>query len=100
MLLRVSPPGSYPSHPRSAGLSSLGYRNAGRPTDRTLRTTGRCSITDHEYDIEAEGRKVAEVSKKWFRARDTYGVQVVPDENAVLVLAVTVTVDTMAHESK
>ena len=34
------------------------------------------SIADHEYEIEADGRKVAEVSKKWFRARDTYGVQI------------------------
>jgi uncharacterized protein YxjI len=58
------------------------------------------SIADHEYDIEADGRKVAEVSKKWFRARDTYGVQVVPDQNASLVLAVTVAVDSMAHPSK
>ncbi len=55
------------------------------------------SIADHEYEIEADGRKIAEVSKKWFRVRDTYGVDVVPGENAALVLAVTVAVDTMAH---
>jgi uncharacterized protein YxjI len=58
------------------------------------------SIADHEYEIEADGRKIAEVSKKWFRARDTYGVQIAPDENAVLLLAVTVAVDTMAHPAK
>lgn len=58
------------------------------------------SIADHEYEIEADGRKIAEVSKKWFRARDTYGVQVAPDEPAVLVLAVTVAVDTMSHPGK
>jgi uncharacterized protein YxjI len=55
------------------------------------------SIADHEYEIEADGRKIAEVSKKWFRARDTYGVDIVPDENPALVLAVTVAIDTMAH---
>ena len=55
------------------------------------------SIADHEYDIEADGHKVAEVSKKWFRARDTYGVQVAQGANPALVLAVTVAVDSMAH---
>lgn len=58
------------------------------------------SIADHEYDIEAEGHKVAEVSKKWFRARDTYGVQIAQDADPALVLAVTVAVDSMAHPEK
>lgn len=58
------------------------------------------SIADHEYEIEADGRKVAEVSKKWFRARDTYGVLVAPGENVPLLLAVTVAVDAMAHPKK
>jgi uncharacterized protein YxjI len=58
------------------------------------------SIADHEYEIEADGRKIAEISKKWFRARDTYGVEVAPDLNAALVLAVTVAVDSMAHPDK
>jgi uncharacterized protein YxjI len=58
------------------------------------------NIVDHEYEIEADGRKIAEVSKKWFRARDTYGVQIAPDENTALLLAVTVAVDTMAHPAK
>ncbi len=58
------------------------------------------NIVDHEYEIEADGRKIAEVSKKWFRVRDTYGVEIAPDENRALVLAVTVAVDTMAHPAK
>ena len=56
------------------------------------------NILDHEYTIEAEGRKVAEVSKKWFRVRDTYGVEVAPDQNDIVVLAITVVVDMMAHD--
>jgi uncharacterized protein YxjI len=55
------------------------------------------NITDHEYEIEAGGRKIAEVSKKWFRVRDTYGVEVAPDQNVALVLAVTVAVDSMSR---
>jgi uncharacterized protein YxjI len=58
------------------------------------------SITDHEYEIEADGRKIGEVSKKWFRVRDTYGVEIAPGEAAGLVLAVTVAVDTMAHPAR
>jgi len=55
------------------------------------------NIVDHEYEIEHNGTKIAEVSKKWFRVRDTYGVQVSPGQNDVLVLAVTVCVDSLAH---
>ncbi|MEI7056522.1 LURP-one-related family protein [Nocardioides sp. CCNWLW239] len=58
------------------------------------------NIVDHEYEIEADGRKIAEVSKKWFRIRDTYGVEVAPGENTALVLAVTVAVDAMVHPEK
>ena len=55
------------------------------------------NIVDHEYEIEADDRKIAEISKKWFRVRDTYGVEIAPDQDRALVLAVTVAVDTMAH---
>jgi len=58
------------------------------------------NIVDHEYTIENDGRKVAEISKKWFRVRDTYGVEVAPDVNTALVLAVTIAVDTMAHPDR
>jgi uncharacterized protein YxjI len=58
------------------------------------------NILDHEYTI-GEGRdKVAEVSKKWFRIRDTYGVEVAPGQNDVLILAVTAAIDEMAHPGR
>jgi uncharacterized protein YxjI len=56
------------------------------------------NLLDHEYEIEEDGRKVAEVSKKWFRVADTYGVEVAPDQNEILILAVTVAIDEMAHD--
>ena len=37
------------------------------------------NIVDHEYKIERGGEKVAEVSKRWFRVRDTYGIEVAPE---------------------
>ncbi len=55
------------------------------------------NILDHEYRIEAGRTKVAEVSKKWFRVRDTYGVEIAPGQNDILILAATVCIDQMAH---
>jgi len=55
------------------------------------------NILDHEYEIKEGRHKVAQVSKKWFRVRDTYGVEVAPDQDDVLILAVTVALDNMAH---
>jgi uncharacterized protein YxjI len=58
------------------------------------------NIVDHEYTIERDGHKVAEVSKRWFRVRDTYGVEVFPGEDDILILAATAVVDTMAHPAR
>ena len=58
------------------------------------------NIVDHEYEIERDGEKVAEISKRWFRVRDTYGVEVAPGENDVLILATTAVIDTMAHPAR
>jgi uncharacterized protein YxjI len=55
------------------------------------------NIVDHEFEIEADGTKVAEVSKKWFRVRDTYGVEVAPGQNDALILAITVCIDQLAN---
>jgi uncharacterized protein YxjI len=56
------------------------------------------NIVDHEYKIERGGDKVAEVSKRWFRVRDTYGIEVKPGQDNPLILAVAVCVDQMAHD--
>ena len=58
------------------------------------------NIVDHEYKIERGGDKVAEVSKKWFRIADTYGVEVAQDQDPALILAVTAVVDTMTHPDR
>jgi len=58
------------------------------------------NILDHEYEIKEGRRKVAQVSKKWFRVRDTYGVEVAPDQEDIVILAVTVALDNMAHSGK
>ena len=57
------------------------------------------NIVDHEYTLESDGGKVAEVSKRWFRVADTYGVEVEPGQNVPLILAITAVVDQMAHRT-
>jgi len=58
--------------------------------------TAQGNILDHEFEIEADGKKVAEVSKRWFRVRDTYGVEVAAGQDDALILAITVCIDQMA----
>ncbi|HEY2318037.1 MAG TPA: LURP-one-related family protein [Solirubrobacteraceae bacterium] len=54
------------------------------------------NIVDHEYEIERDGNKVAEISKRWFRIRDTYGIEIAPGEDDALIVAATVCIDEMA----
>ena len=55
------------------------------------------NIVDHGYEIERGGAKVAEVSKRWFRVRDSYGIEVAPDQDDALILACTVCIDQMGR---
>ncbi|MGH3505590.1 MAG: LURP-one-related/scramblase family protein [Nocardioidaceae bacterium] len=56
------------------------------------------NIVDHEYTFTDGRTPVATVSKRWFRVADTYGVEVEPGQNPVVVLAATVALDMMSHE--
>ena len=58
------------------------------------------NIVDHEYEISGPGGRIAEVAKKWFRVRDTYGVEVATGQDEALVIAVAVVVDQMAHPGR
>lgn len=58
------------------------------------------NILDHEYTIGEGGEQIAHVSKKWFRVRDTYGVDIAPGQNEIVILAVSVGIDAMAHAGK
>ena len=56
------------------------------------------NILAHEYTIGEGRNKVAQVSKKWFRIRDSYGVEIEPGQDDIVILAVTVCIDQMAHD--
>jgi uncharacterized protein YxjI len=51
------------------------------------------NILDHEYQITHDGIPVANISKRWFRVRESYGVAVAPGQDDALILAVTVCID-------
>ncbi|SEM00445.1 LURP-one-related/scramblase family protein [Streptacidiphilus jiangxiensis] len=55
------------------------------------------NVVEHEYTLERDGIKVAEVSKKWFRMRDTYGLTIGPGVDHAAVLAAAIAIDSMAH---
>ena len=57
-------------------------------------------VYDHEYDIERDGDRIARVSKKWFRVRETYGVEVGPNEDPALILAAVVAIEHMSGGGK
>lgn len=52
---------------------------------------------DREYTIERHGRRIAEVSKRWFSWTDTYGVDIDAGEDDVLILATAVVIDMVCH---
>jgi uncharacterized protein YxjI len=53
------------------------------------------NVVEHEYEIERDGDTVATISKKWFRVRESYGVDVAAGEDAPLILAITVAIDSL-----
>ena len=59
--------------------------------------TAHGNILDHEYEIDSDGDTVATVSKKWFRVRETYGIEIQPGQDDALILAITVCVDAMSR---
>ena len=53
---------------------------------------------DHEYQFTRGDRVVGECSKRWFSWSDTYGIEVAPGEDEVLILASSVVIDMICHE--
>ena len=54
----------------------------------------------HEYSFTRGGQQVAAVSKQWFSWTDTYGVDIGPGEDDILILASTVVIDMVCHGDK
>lgn len=56
------------------------------------------NFLEHEYEIESDDGTIGTVSKKWFRVRDTYGVEVAPGIDAAMILSITVAIDAMSRD--
>ena len=65
------------------------------PGPDDLEATG--NFLDHEYTFRRGDKVVATVSKKWFSLADTYGIDIEPGEDDVLILASAVVVDQACH---
>ncbi|MFF4181819.1 LURP-one-related/scramblase family protein [Streptomyces sp. NPDC001691] len=64
-----------------------------------LDVTGK--ILDREFTVEYDGELLAHVSRKWFRVRETYAVNVVrEDADAALLLAVVICVIRMDEKER
>lgn len=61
------------------------------PGPDDLEMTG--SLLDHDFTIRRGDRVVATVSKAWLTFRDTYGVEIAPGEEDVLILASVLALD-------
>ncbi|MBO1333545.1 LURP-one-related/scramblase family protein [Streptomyces sp. VRA16 Mangrove soil] len=58
-------------------------------------------ILDREFAIEYEGELLAEISRRWLRVRDTYGVNVIrEDADPALIIAVAVCVIHLAEKER
>ena len=92
-----APDGQRPGLIQKAMITPLRERfDVEVPDAADLKVRGK--ILDHEYHIKRDGEKVAEVSKRWFRMRDTYGIEIEPGQDDVLILAVAVALDAMEHD--
>ena len=57
-------------------------------------------ITNHEYEVMANGAPVAQISKQWFSVRDAYGVAVAPELDQALILAAAVCIDEISERAR
>ncbi len=57
-------------------------------------------LIDKEFEVRDGHRVLARISRKWFRLRDTYGVDVAPGENDPLMICIAVCLDRIHHDEE
>jgi uncharacterized protein YxjI len=57
-------------------------------------------VLDHEFEVERDGDEIARVSKRWFRVRDTYGIEIADGEDDVLLLGIAVAIERLAGDDE
>ena len=89
---RFAKPWATGARPLSFFLSQVGRGQAASVFEIRFTLLG-----DHEYTFSRGSGTAASVSKKWFSWSDTYGVDVDPGEDDLLILASTVVIDMACH---
>jgi uncharacterized protein YxjI len=56
------------------------------------------NIIDKEFQIRSGDAELAQVSRSWFRTRDTYGVYVADGQDDALMIAIAVCLDRIHHD--
>jgi uncharacterized protein YxjI len=51
------------------------------------------AMTEHEYTLSLKDQVIATISKGWFKELETYGVDIVPGQDDVLILACVLVLD-------
>lgn len=93
--MKIDRPGKPSATIKKAAISPLRDRYTIEADDvGEIRVQG--NLVDHEYTFERDGATIAEVSKRWVRVRDTYGVSIEPGADVALVLAATAAIDSLA----
>lgn len=58
------------------------------------------NIIDKEFEIRSGHQVLATVSRKWFRLRDTYGVDVEPGQDDALIIAIAACLDRIHDDTE
>jgi uncharacterized protein YxjI len=58
------------------------------------------NIIDKEFEIRDGGTVLAQISRSWFRIRDTYGIDVAPGQDDALMIAIAVVLDRIHHDEE
>lgn len=66
------------------------------PNDYTVKG----DFIDRNYTFERGGRTVAQVSRAFFSLRDSYGVDIVPGEDDITILATAIVIDQILEDQE
>jgi uncharacterized protein YxjI len=84
---------------KKALVSPLHHRSIVElPGDGELEAVG--NIVDKEFEIRSGRQVLAQISRSWFRIRDTYGVDVAPGQDDALMLSIAVCLDRIHHDEE
>ncbi len=55
---------------------------------------------EHDYRFYKREEEIAQISKRWFTAKDTYGIEVHDTEDSLLILSAAVIIDLILHPKR